>query len=98
MENDFRDLLETKRLELTKGLHLERTFLFDYLRSKSVFDGGDCELICAEKTRELKAGKFLDILSTKGEQGYGHFVDAIQLSNPALFEALTGEQANASKF
>ncbi|KAK3724987.1 hypothetical protein QZH41_017458, partial [Actinostola sp. cb2023] len=91
----FRDILEDKRLEFIAGLHLERTFLYDYLRTKSVFDVGDCELVCAEKTREQKAGKFLDILSTKGEEGYRHFIDALQLSNPTLFEKITGEKANA---
>lgn len=93
----FRDILETKRVDLIAGLRMERTFLFDYLRSKSVFDPGDCELICAEKTREQKAGKFLDVLSTKGEDGFRHFIDAVLLSNPVLYETITGEQANNSK-
>ena len=98
-EGEFKylDLLESKRVELVAGLHLERTFMFDYLRSKSVFDGGDCELICVEKTRERKANKFLEILSTKGKSGFDHFIDGLQLSNPRLFEQVTGEKATASK-
>lgn len=97
MEKDYRHILECKRVHLIDGLLLTRTFIFDYLRSKSVFDAGDCELICAEKTRELKAGAFLDVLSTKGSEGYRHFIDAIQLSNPSLYETITGEKANTSK-
>jgi hypothetical protein len=105
MENDkekegerYLDVLESKRVELVKGLHLERTFLFDYLRSKGVFDGGDCELVCVEKTREQKANRFLEVLATKGKNGYDHFIDGLQLSNPRLFEEITGEKANTSKY
>lgn len=91
----FEDILERNRVEIVQYLQLDRTFLFDYLRSKAVFDLGDCDLVNAEKTREQKAGKLLDILMTKGETGYSHFIDAIQLLNPHLFEIITGEKATS---
>lgn len=94
----FEDILERNRVEIVQYLQLDRTFLFDYLRSKAVFDLGDCDLVNAEKTREQKAGKLLDILMTKGETGYSHFIDAIQLLNPHLFEIITGEKATSSKY
>ena len=94
----FDEVLDTNRVEIVQRLQLDRTFLFDYLRSKKIFDLGDCELIGAEKTREQKAGKFLDVLITKGEEGYNHFIDAIQLLNPSLYERITGEKATASEF
>lgn len=97
VEETFEDVLERNRVEIVQCLQLDRTFLFDYLRSKAVFDIGDCDLVHAEKTREQKAGKLLDILMTKGDDGYSHFVDAIQLLNPHLFEKVTGEKATASE-
>lgn len=95
VEETFEDVLERNRVEIVQCLQLDRTFLFDYLRSKAVFDIGDCDLVHAERTREQKAGKLLDILMTKGNEGYSHFVDAIQLLNPHLFEKITGEKATA---
>ena len=97
-EESFEDILERNRVEIVQCLQLDRTFLFDYLRSKAVFDMGDCDLVHAEKTREQKAGKLLDILMTKGDEGYSHFIDAIQLLNPHLFEKITGEKATASMY
>ncbi|XP_068761721.1 caspase recruitment domain-containing protein 9-like [Montipora capricornis] len=91
----FDEILDTNRVEIVQRLQLDRTFLFDYLRSKQIFDVGDCELVRAEKTREQRAGKFLDVLITKGEEGYLHFIDAIQLLNPSLYEKITGQKATA---
>lgn len=96
-EETFEDILERNRVEIVQCLQLDRTFLFDYLRSKAVFDIGDCDLVQAEKTREQKAGKLLDILMAKGDEGYSHFIDAVQLLNPYLYEKITGEKATASK-
>ena len=97
-EEEFIDVLETNRFEIVQRLQTDRTFLFDYLRSKNVFDSGDYDLVLAEKTRERKAGKFLDVLMTKGRTGYNHFIDAIQVSNAGLFEKLTGEKASSRKY
>ena len=92
LSETFRDLLTKYRLQIVQHLQMDRTFLFDYLVSKSSFDRTDCELIKAEKTGEQKAGKFLDILETKGEGAFDHFIDALQIINPALFEMLTGKK------
>lgn len=94
----FDEILDANRVEIVQRLQLDRTFLFDYLRSKKIFDLGDCDLVRAEKTREQQAGKFLDVLITKGEEGYRHFIDAIQLLNPSLYEKITGQKATASEF
>lgn len=98
MENvTFDEILVANRVEIVQRLQLDRTFLFDYLRSKKIFDLGDCDLVRVEKTREQQAGKFLDVLITKGEEGYSHFIDAIQLLNPSLYEKITGQKATASE-
>lgn len=97
-ESEFIDILETNRFEIVQRLQADRTFLFDYLRSKNVFDSGDYDLVLAEKTRERKAGKFLDILMTKSRNAYNHFLDALQVSNPGLFEKLTGEKSTSRKY
>ena len=97
-ELNYREILDANRVEFVQRLQLDRTFLFDYLRSKNVLDMGDCDLVYAEKTREQKAGKFLDVLISKGEEGYHHFIDAVQLLNPSLYEKITGEKATARKF
>lgn len=97
-ELTFEEILETNRVEIVQRLQLDRTFLFDYLRSKNVFDMGDCDLVHAERTREQKAGKFLDVLISKGEEGYRHFIDAVQLLNASLYEKITGEKATSSEF
>lgn len=76
---------------------MDRTFLFDYLISKSSLDKADFELIQAEKTSESKAGRFLDILEMKGESAFYHFVDALQILNPSLYEMVTGENATKSE-
>lgn len=97
-EPTFEEILDTNRVEIVQRLQLDRTFLFDYLRSKHVLDREDCDLVYAEKTREQKAAKFLDVLVSKGEDGYHHFIDGVQLLNPSLYETITGEKATASKF
>lgn len=93
---DFKDSLQKFRYEIVQRLQLDRTSMFDYLRSKGVFDAGDCELVFAEKTREQKASKFLDILESKGKEGFVYFIDVLQLLNPGLYESITGKKA--SKF
>ena len=97
IEEGFRDVLTKHRLLIIQHLQMDRRFLFDYLISKSCFDKTDFELIQAEKTSESKAGRFLDILGMKGESAFHHFIDALQLLNPNLYEILTGESATKSK-
>lgn len=89
-------MIESKRFDIIQNLEVQRTFVFDYLRSKGVLDGEDCELIHSEKTTSLKVGKFVDLLAKKGPNAYQHLLDSLQLDNPFLFEKLTGEEANAT--
>ncbi|EDO35024.1 predicted protein [Nematostella vectensis] len=93
-DSDFNLKIEESRFEIVKRLNLDRTSLLDYLRSKGIFDAGDCDLVLSEKTREHKAGKLLDILETKGNNAVLIFVDALQFQNPDLFEKITGKKAN----
>lgn len=110
IENIFRDefakmaeneghieILIRNRFHLVQHLQVERPFLLNYLLSESIFDRNDYDLVCSEKTREQKACKVLDILETKGENGFKHFKDALQLINPNLYETLTGEKATFRK-
>ena len=90
-------MLEAKRLDIIHNLNPERTFVFDYLRSKGVLDGEDCELINNEKTTPRRIGKFVDILAKKGRTAYEHLLESLQLENPVLYKILTGKDANASK-
>lgn len=87
--------LTSHRVQIVQELRVDRAILFDYLRSKSVFDHEDCEIVRAEKTNEQKASKLLDILETKGTEGLEHFLDVLQLLNPSLYEKLTGQTATA---
>ena len=89
--------LRCHRVQIVQELRVDRALLFDYLRSKAVFDNEDCEIVQAEKTNERKASKLLDILETKSTEGLQHFLDVLQLLNPGLYEKLTGQKATASK-
>lgn len=94
--DDYRDVLEKSRFEIVQRLQLDRSSLFDYLRSKAILDASDCEIVLAEKTREQKASKFLDVLQTKGKDGFLYFLDVLQLLNPGLYECITGKKASKS--
>ena len=95
---EYREIYESKRVELVRNLRVHRTFVFDYLRSKQILDKSDCELIQAEVTSERKAGKLLDLLAHKGENGFVCFTEALQLQSPELYEMLTGKDAGSSKY
>ena len=89
--------LKSHRVQIVQQLRVDRSLLFDHLRSKEVFDSEDCELVNAEKTNERKASKLLDILKTKDSDGLVHFLDVLQLLNPGLYEVLTGQKATTSE-
>ena len=96
--DDVWENLRSQRVQVVQELRVDRTLLFDYLRSKAVFDSEDCELVQAEKTNERKAAKLLDILRTKGTESLVHFLDVVQLLNPGIYEKLTGQRATASTY
>ena len=96
--DEYRELLETKRLEIVKSINCERSLLLNYLRAKLVFDQEDCELIQNANTNDARVGKLIDFLSKKGPEAYQCFIDVVQIESPTLYETLTGEKANISKF
>lgn len=88
--------LRCHRVQIVQELRVDRCVLFDYLRSKDVFDAEDCQIVHAERTNEQRASKLLDILATKGTKGLQHFIDVLQLLNPGLYEKLTGQRVTPS--
>ena len=55
MEEVWANLM-SHRVQVVQGLRVDRALLFDYLRSKGVFDNEDCQLVQAEKTNERTQG------------------------------------------
>lgn len=96
-EEHFKEIMTKNRVEIVQSLPLERSFLFDYLLSRSVFDRNDCDLVQAEQTRERKASKFIDVLETKGREAFVHFINALQPISPGLYELVTGERATKGR-
>ena len=95
--DEVRENLISHRVQVVQELRVDKTLLFNYLRSKGVFDREDCELVQAEKTNERKASKFLDILQTKATERLVDFINVLELLNPNLYETLTGQKATARK-
>jgi len=95
---NYRDILEKHRVDIIKYLELEeRQFLLSYLRSNFVLDDEDCQIIAKTGTsRQQKVAKFIDILSTKGPDGFNHFVEALEFEHPHLFEMFTGKKGSTS--
>lgn len=94
---EFRNVLESRRLEIVKSINGERSLLLDHLRANHIFDQEDCELIRAVTTNDARVGKLIDFLLMKGPAAYQCFIDVVQIENPTLYESLTGEKANNSK-
>lgn len=61
-----------------------RRFL-TYLRSKFVIDERDCDEIRSTRSRSASVEVFLDILATKGQQGYDEFCNAILHDQTQVF-------------
>ena len=96
--DDYRDVLETKRVEIVHCLNFERPLLLNYLRSKRVFDVDDCDHIMAEKANRGRAGKLVDFLLMKDSEAYQYFLDVIQVENANLYETLTGDKASSREY
>lgn len=79
-------------MKIVQELRVDRSVLFDYLRSKAVFDAEDCQIVNAEITNERKASKLLDILETKGTKGLQHFLEILKHLNPGLYEKITRQR------
>ncbi|XP_065659398.1 cingulin isoform X4 [Hydra vulgaris] len=91
---NFKELLDNLRVEVTTNLDIHRQFIFSYLISKKVLDEEDCEQIMnSGVTRQQKVCCFIDIIRRKGSSGIKHFIDALEYENPALYKAFTGKSA-----
>ena len=98
-DESFREKLELFRVDIVQTIDLERQLIFSYLRSNSVLDEEDCEMIMsAGAGRKQKVAKFLDVLARKGSEGYRHFVDSLEKEYPHLFQKITGKSAQKSKW
>ena len=97
-EVEFEPLLQQHRVEIVKCIDTDKQFIRCYLQSKLVLDDDDCERISNEKTRQDRAAKLLDILSIRGPDAWRHFVDALELDNPRLYEKITGKKADAREY
>ena len=86
MPEDYRRVLRINRVDLVNDLLVDD--VLPYLFAKFVFDSDHLELIRAEKTDKRKAEKLLDLLPRRGEQAFGHFLDALKDSYPHLYKIL----------
>ena len=92
-ELDYRLLLEKHRVEAIRCLDLDRQFMFTFLRSQSVLDDEDCEIILnAGPSRQQKCSKFLDVLATRGPRAFQYFLQALEYEHEHLYEVLTGKK------
>ena len=90
-EETYREILDKHRVDIVQYLDLDRQYVFSHLRSKFVLDDEDCQIILnAGPSRQQKAQKFVDVLATKGPDSYQHFIDALEIDNPYLYEVFTG--------
>lgn len=97
-DDDFRQKIDNFRVDIVQVLDLERAFVFSYLRSKSVLDEEDCEIIMNSGAgRKQKVAKFLDVLACKGPDGYRHFTASLEIEYPQLFEKITGKKPKKCK-
>ena len=86
MTQYHRLVLRIKRVDLVNDLLVDDVLM--HLFGKLVFDSDDLQLIHAEKTDKRKAEKLLDLLPQRGEQAFGHFLDALRDPYPHLYEIL----------
>ena len=98
-EENYKDFYETFRLDILQYIDPDRQFIISYLRSKFVLDDEDCErIVNGSITRQDKVSKFLSIMACKGFEGLQHFVDALELEYPVLYQKVTGKKAGPSKY
>lgn len=95
---DFIHTLESHHLEIVRSLDLDRQYILSHLRSKFILDDEDCQLIRSGTTRQQQASKFIDVLLTKGPQGFFYFVEALEIEHPLLYESITGIKAETGRW
>lgn len=96
--DDYREQLERNRVEVVQSLDLDRQFMLSYLRSNSILDDEDCQLILnSGASRQQKNSKFLDVISSRGKKAYSSFVSALEFEHCCLYELFTGKKASKTK-
>jgi len=92
-EFDYKMKLEQHHLDIVQCLDLDRHFILSHLRSKHILDDEDSQIIRSGTSRQQKAEKFIDVLTTKGPNGFSHFMEALEIEYPHLYETITGIEA-----
>ena len=90
-----RELLTENRVDIVNDLLVDD--VITDLLSNLVLDDDDTELIRAEKSSKRQAEKLLDMLVTKGDRAFGHFVEALRNPYPHLVELLSSDSENVRK-
>jgi hypothetical protein len=86
MTEAHKELLISKRVDIVEDLLVDDVLA--QLFAKFVFDSNDKELIRSEKTSKRQAEKLLDLLVTRGDQAFKHFLSALREPYPHLAELL----------
>ncbi|XP_014880024.1 caspase recruitment domain-containing protein 11 isoform X1 [Poecilia latipinna] len=84
--------VECKRYELCRNITPAK--LTPYLRQCKVLDEQDEDEILNSLLLQAKANRtsrLLDILRTKGERGYGAFLESLEFYYPELYKSVTGK-------
>ena len=92
-EFDYKMKLQQHHLDIVQCLDLDRHFILSHLRSKLILDDEDCQIIRSPTSRQQQATKFIDVLITKGPNGFIHFIEALEIEYPHLYETITGNEA-----
>ncbi|XP_077866844.1 caspase recruitment domain-containing protein 11-like [Saccoglossus kowalevskii] len=91
----FRDILEVNRTEIVRTIDPDK--LFHVLRACRIFDQEDQEEISSQvnyPTLQKRAGRFLDILATKGPNAFDVFCKSLEGTYPHLYKLLTNKEAS----
>lgn len=89
MSQCHRNLLTSKRAQIVDDLLVDD--ILPYLMGELVFKDDDRQIINAELTDLLKAGKCLDLLVTRGDNAFGHFVDSLRAQYGHLAQILVAD-------
>ncbi|XP_076075297.1 uncharacterized protein LOC143046159 isoform X1 [Mytilus galloprovincialis] len=86
-------LIEPNRYRIVK--YFDPFVVFDIMRSKGVFTMDDQERVMNmyPPTRRARAGQFLDILLTKGDNGVKIFIEVLEYDYPHVYKLITNKDA-----
>ena len=86
-------LIEPNRLRIVK--YFDPYVVFDIMRQESVITMDDQERIqnMYPPTRRARAGQFLDILQTKGDNGVQKYIDVLEYDYPHVYKLITNKDA-----